>query len=191
MRENRTSGSMRRGERRVMGHSANGHRPERAETVGRRRPCTRPRSPFTLPRYALPAFHRAVGRSRGPTDLLGRGPDFIHRFGGGGHHGAFVRVIFVRVIHRVRHVEPPSLSGGVRRACVVGTMQAGVVAVVARWRPAWRRLADLKRSAVVADRDRANVGTNRDRGASRWRSGTWAYHNAAIPAGGYLSGADP
>jgi hypothetical protein len=29
--------------------TANGHRPERAETVGRRRPCTRPRSPFTLP----------------------------------------------------------------------------------------------------------------------------------------------
>ena len=48
MRENRTSGSMRRGERRVMVHSADGHRPERAETVGRRRTCTRPRSPFTL-----------------------------------------------------------------------------------------------------------------------------------------------
>jgi hypothetical protein len=49
MRENRTSGSMRRGERRVMVQSANGHRPERAETVVRRRTCTRPRSPFTLP----------------------------------------------------------------------------------------------------------------------------------------------
>jgi hypothetical protein len=48
MRENRTSGSMRRGEKRVMVYSANGHRPERAETVGRRRTCTRPRSPFTL-----------------------------------------------------------------------------------------------------------------------------------------------
>ena len=31
-----------------MVHSANGHRPERAETVGRRRTWTRPRSPFTL-----------------------------------------------------------------------------------------------------------------------------------------------
>jgi hypothetical protein len=29
----------------------------------------------------------------------------------------------------------------------------------------------------------ANVGTNRARGASRWRSGKWAYHNVATPAG--------
>src|SRR6266545_5703754 len=68
MRENRTSGSMRRGERRVMVFSADGHRPERAETVGRRRTCTRPRSSFTLPNacsasYAPP--HPALSPSGG------------------------------------------------------------------------------------------------------------------------------
>ncbi len=48
MRANCTSGSMRRGEKRVMVHSANRHRTRKGGNGGRRRTCTRPRSPFTL-----------------------------------------------------------------------------------------------------------------------------------------------
>jgi len=84
-----------------------------------------------------------------------------------------------------------SLAGGVRRVPVAGTMRVDAVAVAARWRPAWRPPAPGERTAVVACRGPANVGTNRGRGASRWCSGTWAYHNAAIPVGGCWSGADP
>src|SRR4029453_12611966 len=49
--------------------------------------------PVLFAGYALPTFHRAVGRSRGPTELLGRGPDFVHRVAGGGRQRALVRVV--------------------------------------------------------------------------------------------------
>src|SRR6185369_14956115 len=45
-----------------MVHSADGHRPERAETVGRRRTCTPPRSLLTLPNAQ---FHDRAGGAAG------------------------------------------------------------------------------------------------------------------------------
>src|SRR4029450_11331901 len=142
--------------------------------------------PVFLAANALPPFHRAVGRARVPTELLGRGPGLVQRFGAGALQGAPLRVI-----HHVRHVQPPSLAGGVRRAPVAGTMRVDAVAVAARWRSAWRPRAHLERTSCAACRGPASVGTNRGHGASRRRSGTWAYHSAAIPAGGCQSGADP
>jgi hypothetical protein len=38
--------------------------------------------------YALPPFHRAVGRSRVQTELLGRRPGLVQRLGAGGLQGA-------------------------------------------------------------------------------------------------------
>ncbi len=46
--------------------------PERAETVGRRRTCTRPRLPFTLPRWGHHRFEQSRQRAllhRGEFDL--------------------------------------------------------------------------------------------------------------------------
>jgi hypothetical protein len=48
MRDDCTSGPMRRSERGEMVHSANGHRTRKGGSRGGRRTCTRPRSPFTL-----------------------------------------------------------------------------------------------------------------------------------------------
>src|SRR5262245_25924494 len=94
MRENRTSGSMRRGERRVMGHSANGHRTRKGGNGGAPPDRATTRLAFSSA-PASPAPQHAVPKNRPVSRALPVGATTA----------VVMRTARIVTVHTLRHVD--------------------------------------------------------------------------------------